>query len=148
MNGCDIVVIGAGAAGLAATRTLIGHGLSVICVEARARIGGRAWTDNETFGVPFDRGCAWVHSGDINPWRAIAADLGFTVVEQKQVWQSRVGNRWLGEDDDADWDRAVADRLAAIAAVGAAGLDVPASSVPADGGPWSALVEAVITWYM
>src|SRR5262249_43412118 len=69
-------------------------------------------------------------------------------VEQKQVWQSRVGNRWLGEDDDADWDRAVADRLAAIAAVGAAGLDVPASSVPADGGPWSALVEAVITWYM
>src|SRR5262249_37288257 len=75
-------------------------------------------------------------------------DLGFTVIEQKQVWQSRVGNRWLGEDDDANWDRAVADRLGAIAAVGASGLDVPASSVPAGCGPWSALGEAVITWYM
>ena len=67
MNSCDIAVIGAGAAGLAATRTLIERGLSAICIEARERIGGRAWTDSETFGVPFDRGCAWLHSGDINP---------------------------------------------------------------------------------
>jgi len=148
MNNSDIVVIGAGAAGLAATRTLIGRGLSAVCVEARDRIGGRAWTDSETFGVPFDRGCAWLHSGDINPWRPIAADLGFTVIEQKQVWQSRVGDRWLGEDEDANWDRAVADRFEAIAEVGASGLDVPASTVPAGGGPWAPLTEAVITWYM
>ncbi len=148
MNNCDIVVIGAGAAGLAATRTMIGRGLSAICIEARNRIGGRAWTDSETFGVPFDRGCAWLHSGDINPWRPIAADLGFTVIEQKQVWQGRVGDRWLGEDAAANWDRAIADRLEAIAEVGASGLDVPASTVPADGRAWGPLAEAVITWYM
>jgi monoamine oxidase len=147
MNGCDIVVIGAGAAGLAATRTLIDSGLSVICLEARDRVGGRAWTDSETFGVPFDRGCAWLHSGDINPWRPIAADLGFTVIEQQQVWQSRVGSRWLGEDEDADWDRVVAARLAAIAAVGASGRDISASAVASEGGAWSPLAEAVVTWY-
>src|SRR5262245_38088291 len=89
MKSCDILVIGAGAAGLAATRTLIERGVSALCIEARDRIGGRAWTDSETFGVPFDRGCAWLHSGDINPWRPIAADLGFTVIQEKQVWQSR-----------------------------------------------------------
>lgn len=102
MNSRDIAVIGAGAAGLAATRTLIGRGLSAMRIEARNRIGGRAWTDSETFGVPFDRGCAWLHSGDINPWRPIAADLGFTVIEQKQMRQSRVGDRRLGEGEDAD----------------------------------------------
>jgi monoamine oxidase len=147
MRSCDIVVIGAGAAGLAATRTLIKRGLSVLCIEARDRVGGRAWTDTDTFGVPFDRGCAWLHSGDINPWRPIAADLGFTVVEQKQVWQGRVGQHRVGEDEHANWDRVVADRFAAIAEVGASGRDVAASTVPANGGAWSPLAEAVVTWY-
>ena len=148
MKRCDILVIGAGAAGLAATRTLIEHGLSPLCIEARDRIGGRAWTDSETFGVPFDRGCAWLHSGDINPWRPIAANLGFTVIGEKQVWQSRVGDRWLGEDQDADWDRVVAARFAAISAAGEAGRDIPVSAVTAEGGAWSQVADAVISWYM
>jgi monoamine oxidase len=148
MKSCDILVIGAGAAGLAATRTLTERGLSALCIEAHDRIGGRAWTDSETFGVPFDRGCAWLHSGDINPWRSIAADLEFTVIEQNQVWQSRVGNRWLGEGEDADWDRVVAARFDAIAAAGEAGRDIPASAVAAECGPWSQVAEAVISWYM
>jgi monoamine oxidase len=147
MNSCDIVVIGAGAAGLAATRTLIERGLSAICIEARDRIGGRAWTDSETFGVPFDRGCAWPHSGDINPWRPIAAELGLTVIERKQVWQGRLGDRWLGESEHADWDRVIAARLAAIAAVGASGHDIAASAVPAQREMWGPVAEAVISWY-
>jgi monoamine oxidase len=147
MNGCDIVVIGAGAAGLAATQTLVERGLSVICIEARDRIGGRAWTDSETLGVPFDRGCAWLHSADINPWRSIAANLGFTVIERKQVWQGRLGDRWLTESERADWDRIVAARLDAIAAVGASGRDIAASAVPAEREKWSAVAEAVISWY-
>lgn len=148
MKSCDILVIGAGAAGLAATRTLIERGVSALCIEARDRIGGRAWTDSETFGVPFDRGCAWLHSGDINPWRPIAADFGFTVIGEKQVWQSRVGDRWLGEDEDADWDRVIAARFAAISAAGEAGRDIPASAVAAEGGAWSRVSDAVISWYM
>jgi monoamine oxidase len=147
MNSCDIAVIGAGAAGLAATRTLIERGLSAICIEARDRIGGRAWTDSETFGVPFDRGCAWLHSGDINPWRPIAAELGFTVIERKQVWQGRLGDRWLTESERADWDRIIAARFDAIAAAGAAGRDIAASTVPAAPEKWSAVADAVISWY-
>jgi monoamine oxidase len=147
MNSCDIVVIGAGAAGLAATRTLVERGLSALCIEARDRIGGRAWTDSETFGVPFDRGCAWLHSADINPWRPIAADLGFTVIERKQVWQGRLGDRWLTESEHADWDRIIAARLDAIAAVGALGRDIAASAVPAARDKWGAAAEAVVSWY-
>ena len=54
----DAVVIGAGAAGLAATRTLVERGFAVQAIEARDRIGGRAHTDALTYGVPYDRGCA------------------------------------------------------------------------------------------
>jgi monoamine oxidase len=146
MNRCDIVVVGAGAAGLAATRTLVDRGLSVVCLEARDRIGGRAWTDVASFGVPVDRGCAWLHSADINPWRRIAADLGFAVEERNPQWQSRVGRRRLGEGDEDRWDVAIEEGLDAIAAAGAAGRDVPASEVIDGSGPFAPLLRAVVTW--
>jgi monoamine oxidase len=143
----DVIVVGAGAAGLAATRTLIERGLSVVALEARNRIGGRAWTDSETFGVPFDRGCAWLHSAEVNPWRGIAAELGFTVIESDPVWQGRVGNRRLGEGADADWGGAIESKFAAIAAAGKVGRDVPANTVVSRDEPWSMLFETIVTWY-
>ena len=53
----DVVIIGAGAAGLSAARSLIAQGKSVVIVEGSGRIGGRAYTESDTFGVPFDHGC-------------------------------------------------------------------------------------------
>jgi monoamine oxidase len=143
----DVIVVGSGAAGLAATRSLVDQGVSVIALEARDRVGGRAWTDRETFGVPFDRGCAWLHSAETNPWREIAAELGFTVIEEDPVWQARVGGSRLHQDADADWDRAIEAKFDAIAAVGSAGRDVAASAVVGTEGPWSKLFEAVVSWY-
>ena len=58
----DVVVIGAGAAGLSATAELIKKGKSVLCIEAMNRIGGRCYTDMTTFGVPADIGAHWLHS--------------------------------------------------------------------------------------
>jgi len=57
----DVIVIGAGAAGLSATAELISKGKSVICIEAMNRIGGRCYTDNSIFGVPYDMGAHWLH---------------------------------------------------------------------------------------
>ena len=53
----DVVIVGAGAAGLAAARAAAERGLSFVVFEAMDRIGGRAHTDVATFGVPWDRGC-------------------------------------------------------------------------------------------
>ena len=62
----DVVVIGAGSAGLAAARTASEEGLSVVLIEASHRIGGRAFTDTESLGFPFDLGCHWMNSASLN----------------------------------------------------------------------------------
>ena len=64
----DVVVIGAGAAGIGAARKLQELEISHLVIEAADRIGGRAYTDTRTFGVPFDIGCAWIHAADRNPF--------------------------------------------------------------------------------
>jgi monoamine oxidase len=73
----DVVIVGAGAAGIGAALRLAKRKLTCVVVEADDRIGGRAFTDHDTFGVPFDIGCAWIHAGDRNPFYAFAEKDGF-----------------------------------------------------------------------
>src|SRR5262245_11528359 len=64
----DVLVIGAGAAGLAAARALADAGQQVVVLEARDRIGGRVWTDH-TFGpVPVERGAEFIHGERAGTW--------------------------------------------------------------------------------
>ena len=63
----EVVIIGAGAAGIAAARRLVAAGRSVVLLEAAAEVGGRCITDTKTFGVPYDRGANWIYNADINP---------------------------------------------------------------------------------
>jgi monoamine oxidase len=58
----DVIVIGAGAAGISAARTIKSYGRSVLVLEAQDYIGGRARTDN-TFPAPFDLGAQFM--GDV-----------------------------------------------------------------------------------
>lgn len=74
----EVLIIGAGAAGLAAARSLRKAGVAFILLEASDRIGGRARTVNAPFGQPFDWGCAWMHAADRNPFFAEAVNHGFT----------------------------------------------------------------------
>jgi monoamine oxidase len=62
----DVVIVGAGSAGISAARRLISAGLSVIVLEARSRIGGRTVTARFK-GHPVDLGAHWLHAGPINP---------------------------------------------------------------------------------
>ncbi|RVC01376.1 FAD-dependent oxidoreductase [Mesorhizobium sp. M7A.F.Ca.AU.002.06.1.1] len=79
MQDVDVVIIGAGSAGLAAAKTLQAAGLSFTLLEAMDRIGGRAWTSDQHFGVPFDIGCAWLHAADRNPYFPEAQVAGWTL---------------------------------------------------------------------
>ena len=63
----DLLVVGAGVAGLAAAGYAAGQGLRCVVLEARDRVGGRIWTSAEWPKVPVDLGASWIHGTDGNP---------------------------------------------------------------------------------
>ncbi len=68
----EVVIIGGGAAGIAAARRIVDAQLGCLLLEGRSRLGGRAWTSTEHSAFPIDLGCGWLHSADRNPWRDAA----------------------------------------------------------------------------
>ena len=98
----DIVVIGAGAAGIAAARRILAANRKVIVIEAASQIGGRCVTDSTTFEVPFDRGARWMHNPDTNPIIKLARAAGLEIVTAPSGQKIRVGRRnaRAGETED------------------------------------------------
>src|SRR4030081_2974752 len=89
----DIVVIGAGAAGIAAARRIQAANRRVIVVEAPSQVGGRCLTDTATFGVPFDRGARWLHNPDTNPMIRLARNAGLDISAAPPGQKIRIGRR-------------------------------------------------------
>lgn len=82
---CDVVIIGAGAAGLAAAAALAGSGRSVLMLEARDRIGGRIWTRREPgLAAPIELGAEFVH-GDACETAAHLNRAGSALMESPDV---------------------------------------------------------------
>lgn len=142
MSQTDVLVVGAGAAGLAAGERLNAERADFVVLEAADRIGGRAWSDSSVFGVPFDRGCHWLHSASVNPFRPIADALGYRYLVRK----SRRAAHLFLKDQLADeatrraaWD-AVETAFRDAHAAGERGLDVPASEAIDPPDDWRRMV--------
>ncbi len=75
-----VLVIGAGAAGLAAARLLDQESIAYEVVEARDRVGGRVDT-SEALGAPVDLGASWIHGPNGNPLSALADEAGVALLE-------------------------------------------------------------------
>src|SRR5260370_34899702 len=71
----DVVIIGAGAAGIAAARRLAGTRSKIALIEASGRLGGRCGTDSSPVGVPFGPGAHWVHLPAPNPGTPLALKI-------------------------------------------------------------------------
>jgi monoamine oxidase len=71
----DVIVIGAGAAGIAAAKQLQAAGRPTVVLEARGRLGGRTFTDS-SLGPSYDAGAMFIHWAERNPWTEIARELG------------------------------------------------------------------------
>ncbi|MGA2637634.1 flavin monoamine oxidase family protein [Methylocella sp.] len=137
----DIVVIGAGAAGLAAGKRLAASGLSFIILEARERIGGRAQT-RVASGFPLDLGCGWLHSADRNPWTRIAAELGFTIDKTAPVWTRQSLDLGFSRQDQAAFSAASDAFYARLAAAEPEAGDFPAARLLEPGCRWNPLLNA------
>jgi len=74
-NDVDVVIIGAGAAGIAAACHLQERDVSILLLEASPRLGGRAWTV-EAGKHALELGCGWLHSAERNPWMHLAKFQG------------------------------------------------------------------------
>src|SRR5690348_5393298 len=126
MHEVDVVVIGGGAAGVSAARRLAAARVPTLLIEARNRLGGRAWTLRGA-ELPLDLGCGWLHSADENEWAAVAATLGFTIDRTPPPWGTRRRTIGFPADDLADF-RAASDRFfASLHGMAADAPDRPAS---------------------
>ena len=143
----DVIIVGAGMAGLAAASTLRKRGIATVVLEASGRIGGRAYTTHpaELGGTWFDHGAMWLHTAERNPLVPIARTAGETLLASDTFRTERTfisGRRTTAEEDtayDAAWPAftAVADAILATQ------MDAPLAAVAehmADN-PWAASVE-------
>jgi monoamine oxidase len=118
----DVVVIGAGFAGLVAARELGRGGLGVLVLDARDRLGGRTWTDHR-LGHDLELGGTWVHWVQPHVWAELTRyGLGIerTPPAEEASWLGEGGVRRHGTVDDfmavvdAGQQRIVDDVRAAI----------------------------------
>ena len=85
----DAIVVGAGAAGLAAARRLTGEGSRVLVLEARDRSGGRVWTDREFAGIPVELGAEFIHGDEVITWEVVR-ELGLETLHWTKLDDSLV----------------------------------------------------------
>jgi len=152
------VVIGGGAAGIAAARTLHDAGHQVLLIEASDRLGGRAhslplsslfpregggpdWT-LAFAGEHVDAGCGWLHSAQRNPWTSIAEASGFTVDRSDANWRTQWRDLGFPPEDQSasatayqDWNERA---LAALE-----GPDRPLSDFIAPNDKWRPKIDAI-----
>ncbi len=135
----DVAVIGGGAAGIAAARTLVRAGLSTMIVEAGSRIGGRCVTDRVAFDAPVDVGAHWLHGAEQNPLSRLGRDLGFELYEETEEEVLQVAGRAATEAEGEAYARAIDEAEQSIVRFGWRPDDGPAiQGLPRDLGEWRA----------
>lgn len=138
----DVIVVGAGLAGLTAARELIAAGRQVLVLEATGRIGGRAFTDTTRFSFPIDYGAAWLHAAPTNPLTPVVDRMGFTRADTDLEGGFFTGGRWATEAERDQLEQTVEAFEKAMEASVSQGQDVAAADfLPADA-PFRDLVAA------
>src|SRR3954453_6731783 len=139
----EVAIIGGGAAGVAAARRLTDAGVPCILLEARERLGGRAFTTHIE-GYALDYGCGWLHSADRNPWTRIAEVQGRSIDKAPPPWMRVCRQSGFPLEEQKifrDAQNAFFDRVDR-----AEDPNRPSSDFLEPGGRWNALISAVTTY--
>ncbi len=146
----DVVIVGAGAAGIAAAQSLHNKGLSTIILEASDHVGGRVYTDRTTFGFPYDVGAHWLHNGKLNPYQAIPKKLGFELYPARSEFLIFKEGRAATDSETIEFWSTYEKVYDAIDEAGEQGRDLAAAEVVKNiKGEWSATAKFVVgPWSM
>jgi monoamine oxidase len=149
----DVIIIGAGAAGIAAARRLARSRKSFAVLEAGDRWGGRCFTDTRTFGYPYDQGAYSLHETESFPVSELAAKAGLEVHKTPAITQFRTRNKHTSdakfrpareyEVEEFYINLARCNREIANASLLAADISC-AEALPKDLGDWRSTAEFVL----
>jgi monoamine oxidase len=138
-----VAIIGGGAAGIAAGRRLADACVDCLIVEARRRLGGRAWTTGVGTAVALDLGCGWLHSADRNPWHAIALAQGRTIDKTPPPWRRLSTPTGFSLAEQAAFFEALAQFYQRLESLSEDAPDVACATFLAPNGRWNELISAV-----
>ena len=145
-NSIETVIIGGGAAGIAAGLRLKNAGVKCLIVEARPRLGGRAWTIEDPFGFPIDLGCGWLHSADRNPWVAIAEEQRKTIDRTPPPWRRLSLPAGFPVGEQKDFQKSQEEFFARVSERAQREPDIAAGELLTSGGRWNNLINAIATY--
>src|SRR5882757_5049900 len=140
----DIVVIGAGAAGIAAARRIMAANRKVIVVEATSQIGGRCQTDSTSFDAPFDRGARWMHNPETNPMIRLARAAGLEISTAPSGQKIRIGRRNARAGETEEFLAALVRTNRAIDDASRKADIACAAALPKDLGDWAGTAEFLL----
>jgi monoamine oxidase len=140
----DVMIIGAGAAGIAAARRIAAAGRRFVIIEAASEIGGRCITDTKTFDVPFDRGAHWIYLAENSPIARLAPQTGLDLYLVPPGQRMRVGRRYAREGEMEDFLATLVRANTAIRDAARRNDVACAQVLPKDLGDWRATVDFVL----
>ena len=142
----EVAIVGGGAAGIAAGRRLHDAGVPCLIVEARTRLGGRAWTVTDNSGVALDLGCGWLHSADRNPWSDVAQAQGRAIDKTPPPWSRPSLPHGFPPDQQREAFAALQAFWGRVHEAAEGADDAAAATVLEPGGRWNGLIRAVLTY--
>jgi monoamine oxidase len=141
----DVLIVGAGAAGIAAARRVAAAGRRYVVLEASERWGGRCFTDMQTFRIPYERGARWIYTPDLNPLAKLAVKAGLDVYPMPPGQRLRIGLRNAREGETEDFFANLLRCNRGISDAGRGKVDVScAQALPDDLGDWRPTMEFVL----
>jgi monoamine oxidase len=142
----EVVIIGGGAAGIAAGQQLYAAGIQCLVIEARPRLGGRSLTVVDRSGFPIDLGCGWLHSANRNPWSKIAQAQGRSIDKTPPPWMRPSLEFGFPRSEQQDFGEALGTFFARLDRREENAPDAPAEVLLEPDGRWNNLINAVSTY--
>jgi len=142
----DVAILGAGAAGLAAASALSAQPLSVLVIEARNRIGGRALTHRFSDNLVFDVGCEWLHAAEQNEFSSVARRLDFELACCQPRWGEHSCRINFPLSEQQEFDAALQAFEGRIEAASRLSEDSSAADWLETGSRWNPLIDAISTY--